>query len=176
MKVYIGIDNGVTGTIGIIDAQGIAHQIDMPVKKFLNYQKTSVKHINRIDHAVLKSIINNFISGILQDNIICVVEIPMVNPQRFEATTSALRALEAVLIVLEQLNISLYSYIDSKSWQKKFLPYIKVQDKKEFPSKLKLVSKETGKRMYPNIKWDNFKDADGILLATYAKYLDIGTA
>ena len=90
----------------------------------------------------------------------------MVNPQRFEATTSALRALEATLIVLESLRIG-YEYCDSKGWQKKFLPFISVKDKKEYPAKLKQVSLEVGQRMYPDINWDGFKDADGILIARY---------
>ena len=69
------------------------------------------------------------------------IERPMVNPKRFEATVSALRALEATLIVLESLNIG-KEYCDSKGWQKALLPYISVKDKKQYPAKLKEVSLE----------------------------------
>ena len=47
----------------------------------------------------------------------CLLERPMVNPTRFQATASALRALEATLNVVELLKFS-YSYCDSKEWQK----------------------------------------------------------
>jgi len=44
----------------------------------------------------------------------------MVDPHRFVATASALRALEATLIVIEMLNLE-YTYIDSKEWQCEFI-------------------------------------------------------
>lgn len=47
--IFIGIDNGVSGSIGIIDEEGKAHLFPTPTKSDLNYQKTKVKHITRID-------------------------------------------------------------------------------------------------------------------------------
>lgn len=49
------------------------------------------------------------------------LERPMVNPGRFVATGSALRALEATVIVLEQLRLQ-PPYIDSNEGQKALLP------------------------------------------------------
>lgn len=168
--IYIGIDNGVSGSVGIIDERNKAYLYHTPVKKSLNYQKTKVKHITRIAAGAFRSLLTEFVSDSTSIGVLkpakAIIERPMVNPQRFEATTSALRALEATLIVLESLGIG-YEYCDSKGWQKKFLPYISVKDKKEYPAKLKQVSLEVGQRMYPDINWDGFKDGDGILIARY---------
>ena len=180
--IFIGIDNGVSGSIGIIDEEGKAHLFPTPTKSDLNYQKTKVKHITRVDVAALRTLLKRFVYKAepgIDPNIKlpakALVERPMVNPNRFDATTSALRALEATLIVLESLGIG-YEYCDSKAWQKKLLPYITVADKKEYPVKLKKVSLEVGQRMYPELEWDKFKDADGILIARYLMEVHNGTA
>jgi len=173
--IYCGIDNGVSGQIGIIDEQGNGHLFPTPTKSALNYQKTKVKHITRIDVQAFRELLQPFLylPGLQHtpSNKVLVkvaIERPMVNPLRFEATTSALRALEATLIVLESLGLG-YEFMDSKDWQKKQLPYISVADKKEYPAKLKQVSKEVGMRLYPNIGWDKFKDGDGVLIAKQLK-------
>lgn len=154
MKNYLGIDNGVTGSIGIIlDNQYFYFKT--PVKKELSYTKTK-QWLNRIDFDILKkdlSILNIHLA---------VIERPMVNPGRFKATMSAMRALEATQIILEQLKIP-YQWIDSKEWQKAMLPA--GLEKEE----LKEASLQIGKRLFPNIKWDEFDDADGILIAEYAR-------
>jgi hypothetical protein len=176
--VYYGIDNGITGAIGVIDEDRMGYLYAMPTKSTLNYQKTKVKHITRIDVKAFRDILRQYLfeydekgTPIKQKPAKALIERPMVNPQRFEATTSALRALEATLIVLESLKIG-FDYVDSKAWQKEYLPYISVADKKDYPAKLKEVSKEVGIRKYPNIDWDDFKDADGILIAEYCKYIN----
>ena len=116
----MGIDNGVSGTIGILDEEGQAYLYHTPVKSDLNYQKTKVKHITRIDVNALRALLKKFLykDGIgdplsTKMSMKAAIERPMVNPMRFEATTSALRALEATLIVLESLGIG-YQYMDSK--------------------------------------------------------------
>ena len=178
--VFIGIDNGVSGSIGCIDESGAAHLFATPVKSSLNYQKTKVKHITRIDVQAFRKLLSqlrykNGTGGRLTTEMSCkaLIERPMVNPQRFDATTSALRALEATLIVLESLGIG-YEYCDSKSWQKMLLPYISVADKKDYPAKLKQISLEVGQRMFPNIDWAGRKDADGILICEYLRRINSG--
>lgn len=179
--IFIGVDNGVSGSAGILDEQGKAFLYPTPTKQSLNYQKTKVKHITRIDVGAFRKLLSQFrykngVGGSLTTEMSCkaLLERPMINPQRFEATTSALRALEATLIVLESLGIG-YEYCDSKSWQKKYLPFISVADKKDYPAKLKQVSLEVGMRMYPEIDWTGRKDADGILIAKYLKETTNGT-
>jgi hypothetical protein len=174
-RIFVGIDNGVSGTIGVIviypQTKKKVYYYNMPIKSCLNYQKTKVKHITRIDTMTLSDIFKNLLECGTIEKVL--IERPMVNPQRFDATTSALRALEATLVVLESFGIA-YDYLDSKQWQSVMLPYISVQDKKDYPSKLKEVSKEVGMRLFPNLAWDDFKDADGLLIAEYCKRKEIG--
>lgn len=156
-KVYIGVDNGVTGSIGILapDVQEFYHT---PTKSELSYTKEA-KHITRIDSVKLLELLKRYNTG----NMLLLIERPMVNPGRFTATLSAMRALEATLIVIELLSIP-YRYIDSKEWQKAMLPSgIKGSDE------LKKASKDIGCRLFPEFK-DLYKsDADGILIAEYAR-------
>jgi len=154
LKNYLGIDNGVTGSIGII-LDNEYNFFKTPIKKELSYTK-SKQWLNRIDFNKLQKDLSIY-------NIhLAVIERAMVNPGRFKATMSAMRALEATQIVLEQLKIP-YQWIDSKEWQKAMLPA--GLEKEE----LKEASLQIGKRLFPNIKWEDFDDADGILIARYAQ-------
>lgn len=191
MAVFIGIDNGSSATIGIIDEKGIGHLFPIPTKSMLNYQKTKVRHITRIDVKALRTLLEPFIHeegwkpypfGTYASQALVIekkpivkvaIERPMINALRFQASISGARSLEAVLIVLESLGLG-YEFMDSKDWQKKQLPYISVKDKKEYPAKLKQVSKEVGMRLYPNIDWSKFKDADGLLICRQLQQNNIG--
>jgi hypothetical protein len=159
-KTYISIDNGVTGSIGILHSDGGVSFILTPVKLVTNYQKKK-KNINRVDFKRLKSTLESYI---LEPTIV-ILERPMVNPGRFEATASALRALEATLICLEEIGFP-YMFIDSKEWQKKMLPEgIKgsVEQKK--------ASMDIGIRLFPQFEKmiRQHKDADGLLIAEWAR-------
>ena len=154
--IYIGIDNGVTGSIGIVnDEYKEFHH--MPIKRELSYTKEK-QFINRIDCDALQEILHKFhlLVGMVA------IERPMVNPTRFKATQSALRALEAVLIVVEMLEMP-YRYIDSKEWQKVLLPQGLKGDE------LKKASLDIGKRLFPQFAVRYKKDADGILIAEYIR-------
>ena len=158
-KTYIGIDNGVSGSIGIIPSSGVgARLINTPTFSVFNYTKEARK-ITRVDTVSLIS----FLSRDVLESPFAIIERPMVNPARFQATQSALRALEATLIVLEGLNIP-YQFMDSKEWQKSILPRgIKGSDV------LKAASLDIGKRLFPQFAKQFKKDADGILIAEYAR-------
>lgn len=164
-KIYIGIDNGVSGSIGIITPDQ-NYFFETPTITQQNYTKKK-RNISRIDTILLCDAIVNCSKDIIinPDNCFALLERPMVNPGRFQATTSALRALEATLILIEQLKLP-YSYIDSKEWQKVLLPKgIKGSDE------LKKASVDIGCRTFPQhsqlIK--KHKDADGILIAEYCR-------
>jgi len=154
-KTFIGIDNGVSGSIGIISEDKIS-LFAMPVKKCLDYVKKE-RYLNRIDVNKLESLLAEY----KPEETIVGIERPMVNPMRFRASVSALRALEATLIVLEKLKLPLL-YIDSKRWQKELFGKTKVKD-------LKLMSLEISRRLFPMVNYDGFKDADGLLIAEYLK-------
>lgn len=150
-KIYIGIDNGTSGSIGIV---GINEPIYLhtPIIEQLSYTKEK-KFIHRIHGNVLRSLLKEYELC----NVLVVLERPMINPTRFNASLSAIRCLEATLIILEELHFP-YKYIDSKFWQKEMLPDGLRKEE------LKKASLDIGKRIFPNINFKGFKDADGILI------------
>lgn len=161
--IYIGIDNGVTGTIGALfdkSLGGDAKFCVMPVKTEQSYTKKK-QSITRIDHIKLY----NNLYYYKEFNPMILIERPMVNPGRFKATVSALRALEVTIVVIENLGLR-YQYIDSKEWQKVMLP----KGIKGTPE-LKKASLDIGCRLFPQhtelIK--KHKDADGLLIAEYSR-------
>lgn len=161
-KIYIGIDNGVSGSIGWVDKFGVETGFCLaPIFKTLNYQKNA-KNINRINFKELNNLIRR-ISKIDNSVLFAVIERPMVNPGRFQASASALRAFEATLNVLEWRGVA-YCFIDSKEWQKLMLP-----KGVKGSALLKSVSLQIGQRLFPQFT-DLYKgDADGILIAEWAR-------
>ena len=157
-KYFIGIDNGVSGSIAILDKNELLVLFKTPVIKSLDYTK-SKRFINRLDANKLDLIL----SELTGNQVVCYIERPMVNPTRFRATLSALRCLESTLIVLELLKFP-YCYIDSKQWQKELLPTNLGKDE------LKLAAEQVAKRLFPTYMEDfGVKDADGLLIAEFAR-------
>lgn len=159
-KLYIGIDNGVSGTIGVVGDK--THFFTTPVKSVLKYTKKKA-NVTRIDHEKLTDVLLEIVDGYDIDDVIVALERPMVNPKRFTATSSALRAWEATLIIVERLGLP-YFYIDSKEWQKVMLP----KGIKGAPE-LKRASRDVGDRLFPAYKEMNHEDRDGILIAEYVR-------
>lgn len=162
MSVAIGIDNGVSGAITVITDDGI-YYTKTPTISQQNYTKKK-GNISRVDFNRLYEFLKPFISDSKRGLVMCLIERPMVNPGRFQATVSALRALECTLNVIELLNIP-YAYIDSKEWQKKFLPQgIKGDEVKKY-------SMDIGKRFFPQFTFEieKQKDADSFLIAKYCQ-------
>lgn len=160
-KVFIGIDNGVSGTIGVISDKGNKF-IKTPVFSTLKYTKKKA-NITRVNHKELYKFLQDVISSYDISEVICGLERPMVNPTRFNASASALRAFESTLIVLENLDIP-YFYIDSKEWQKNLLPKgIKGN------VQLKRASLSVGNRLFPEFKNFKHSDRDGILIAEHIR-------
>lgn len=155
-KTYIGIDNGVTGTIGVI-SKGYDFLHKTPVKKEQSFTKAK-QNITRIDYKLLSIMIDLYSS-----DSIAIIEQPMINPNKFKASLSAVRALEATLICLESHKIP-HMYICAKQWQKELLP--KGLKAKE----LKKASRDIGCRLFPNqTEFICKHDADALLIAEYAR-------
>lgn len=156
VKTYIGIDNGVSGTIGIIPADGEPIFIKTPVQKVQDYTKAK-KMISRVSVGELLELLEPYC-----DNCLLAMERPMVNPTRFASSVSAVRCHEAELTIIEALNIP-YMFIDSKEWQKALLPKgIEGDEQKKF-------SLEIGNRLFPQFKDVKHPDRDGILIAEYIR-------
>jgi len=160
-KLYIGIDNGVTGTIASIYNNYVKF-LKTPVKSEQNYTKKK-GNISRIEFNILNAWFES-LSYFHASSVFCLIERPMVNPGRFAASISALRSLEATLILIENHKIP-FQYIDSKEWQRVMLPK---GSKKE---QLKIDSKNIGIRLFPNFadKIRKHKDADGLLITEYCR-------
>lgn len=152
-RIIIGIDNGVTGAVAIISQKEVIYN-PMPVRKCLDYTKKK-NWLNRVDGIKLKQILLK----VKAEDTLALIERPMVNPSRWKATMSAIRCLEAVLIILEDMKIP-YQFIDSKEWQRKMLPQGLRKEE------LKKGSMEVAKRLFPAVE---FKDGDALLIAEYGR-------
>ena len=160
-KLFIGIDNGTTGTVAFIYDEGPSFFIETPIKIEQSYTKTK-QIISRIDYIPFYEYLLTRSAGC--QVIHALIERPGINPTRWKTSMSAMRALEATLIAVECLNFP-HSYIDSKEWQKALLPA--GLEKEE----LKKASVDIGCRLFPQHKEliIKHKDADGLLIAEYCR-------
>ena len=156
----IGLDNGSSANgIAIFGPNQFVRYEKLPIKNELSYTKEE-HYITRIDSPKLENLLTSLK---LPNTTLVVLERPMINPMRFRASISAVRCLEAELIIIEKFGFSL-EYIDSKQWQKVLLPNI------EGSIELKKASLELGKKLFPNLKLK--KDADSLLIGYYAMNRD----
>lgn len=165
---YIGIDNGVTGSVALVTERisGSLGETDnrlepIPTRRELSYTKKK-QHITRVDFPALVALFKELNSF---DSPMVIIERPFVNPTGIKATVSAVRCLEAVLIAVESMGWP-YQYVDSKQWQREMLP----SGLKGTPQ-LKAASLDIGKRLFPalSVEIDKQKDADGLLIAEWAR-------
>lgn len=161
-KTYVGIDNGATGSIGIIRSDiGKVRFGPTPYKTEQSYTKKE-QNVSRVDVVRLTEFLIESCALEINPNVMVIIERPYVNPQGFKATMSAMRALEATLIVLEKLGLA-FQYIDSKEWQTQLLP-----EGTKGPAALKKASLQIGTRLFPQVE-SKHKDRDGLLIAEYAR-------
>lgn len=159
--IYIGIDNGTSGSIAILDGLNDAVFLPTPTISEQSYTKAK-KIITRVDSLRLMAILKPYTGAMV------ILERPMINPGRFAASMSAMRALEATLIVIESLGLA-RMYVDSKQWQKELLP------KGVTGPELKKASVDIGCRLFPSLAEAIRKhgDADGLLIAEYWRRYDL---
>lgn len=156
----IAIDNGTSGTIGILTgASGPATFCKMPSKEALHYSKKGNTH-RRIDVPQLVALLTPFH---VKHAARAFVERPFTaGPMFVNSMLLAARAFEATCIALEQVGIG-YEVVDSRTWQKTMLPGVTGS------AALKKASLLRGSQMYPEyakvIKTHG--DADGLLMAHY---------
>lgn len=160
MKTIVGIDNGPSGSIGIIGVadEGVFFGM-MPTRESLHYGKRGTKS-SRLDRQALTSILMR-----LPEDAMVFVERPFTG-QFVKTAISAARFYEATIICLEDLSLG-YQTIDSKEWQRHVLGDVKGS------AELKKASKLRGIEMYPKFA-DRIKDhgdADGLLIAHHFFYV-----
>ena len=161
-KIFGGIDNGVTGSIGIIRPD-LSIFVRTPTKFEQNYTKAK-GNVTRVDAVKLHDFLSEWIDESERSQTMFLFERPLTGGFGAKALNSAMRSLEATLCVLEVMKIP-FEYIDSKEWQGALLPYgTKGED-------LKKKSLDIGCRLFPHFKEIicKQKDADGILIAEYCR-------
>ena len=167
-KLYIGVDNGTSGTVGFMPTslESWPDMIETPIKMEQSYTKKA-QTISRVDHDRLWDILNTALleNRVQPSDCLAILERPLINPMMFKTTVSAARSLEATVIILECLKIP-FMYMDSKEWQKELLP----EGIKTSPARKK-ASMDIGLRLFPALEKiiRKHKDADGILIAEWAK-------
>lgn len=177
-KLYIGIDNGTTGTIGWVGEGVHPTIIETPVRVEQSYTKSS-KKTTRIDHERLTALFKELIGEHDPSEVLVVMERPFTgsftkgrnakdkNGDRggFVANISAARAFEVTLVLVEQAKLP-HEIVDSKQWQKVLLPNgVTGSDAR------KAASKDIGLRLFPDQEKviNKHKDADGLLIAEWAR-------
>ena len=157
----VSLDNGVSSNgVALFGPDNLVKCEKLPIRSEINYQKDE-HHITRLDAPAFRKLIAGW--NLPKDTTVSVLERPMINPARFKASISAVRCLEAELIVLEEFGFEI-EYIDSKNWQHVLLPGIEGADK------LKPASLELGKKLFPQFKLK--KDADFLMIGYYFKNKD----
>jgi hypothetical protein len=154
--IAIGIDNGTTGSVGVIGAPGGPDFFPVPTKEFLHYTKSG-KMVKRICTGTIETDFDD----IDVNNCFAYIERPFTgSPMMIQSSLMAARAHEAVMIALERLGIG-YVTIDSKEWQAALLPGVKGSPN------LKKASKLKGIQLYPHLATyiNQHGDADGLLIA-----------
>lgn len=164
IQIFGGIDNGITGSVGIVDVLGETSFFLTPTKSEQNYTKEK-QNVTRVDSVKLHDLLSSQIPVALRSSSMFLFERPLTGGFGFKALNSAMRSLEATLNVLEILRIP-FGYIDSKEWQRILLP----TGTKE-TAELKKASMDIGIRRFPQYKEliQKHKDADGLLIAEYCR-------
>lgn len=155
-RAFVGVDNGISGSIGIIYSDGTYEFFKSPVIKQQDYTKKK-KLISRIVPNKFADILDKVGPGSM-----VFIERPMINSTRFNASMSAIRAYEMTITILDTLGLP-YETVDSKDWQKALLPQGVSGDE------LKKASFDVGNRLFPNFKEVKHPDRDGMLIALHCK-------
>jgi hypothetical protein len=176
-KLYIGIDNGVSGALGFVYPDG-ADLRRTPTISEIDYNQKKGKHITRLDFLNFKKLMEDKTCWSPQGspaaspyNPVVVMEYPFKNPMGIDATVSGFRCFEAQLIVLELLEIPRH-FITSQTWQKVLLPEMSKTLKGPARKRaLKAASADVGCRLFPHLAdaIKKQKDADALLIAEWAR-------
>lgn len=180
-KIYLGIDNGPSGSIGIVpNGLGPSPQfLKTPVTKQQDYT-IKVKNINRLNAKEFFKILEDLKKhGV---DLMAILEKPFINAKMFNTSVIAARCFEAQLCILESLEIP-YQFISAQQWQKPLLPHVPLKKKDgetskekqvrvaENRRKIKKTSVDIGIRLFPTLNdaIEKQGDADGLLIAEYAR-------
>jgi hypothetical protein len=162
--VFIGIDNGPSGSIGIqvYNVKGMkVEEVFMKTPTYMRQDYTKKKkRLSQIDFKVLRPLLKQY----RHDNVHAVMERPLVNPGRWVASCVGLRVHQQWLDLFDFYHLPEPASIDSKEWQKVLLP------KGTTGEELKTRSKEIGHRLFPKACRDvKHGDCDGMLICEFLR-------
>lgn len=158
MKYYVGIDNGVTGTIAVVDSEGTLHHwCRTPVTRTASFYKKNA-YINRIHRTGLRKLLEPF----KDKNVKVLMEYPSINPTRFASSISAAASFEATWGVIEDMGLPV-EFIPAIQWQKALLPG------KTGSFDTKKASTDLARRLFPRLRIPPTSDGDALLLCEYAR-------
>lgn len=161
-KIYIGIDNGTSGTISVLGEDIEPIFMKVPIKVEQNYTK-SKQDVTRLDAKAFRELLEVYNTN----DVTIIMERPMINPTLFKASISAARCFEAELVVIELLQLR-HMYVDSKDWQRLLLP-----KGTKGTNELKKASLDIGNRLFPQFEEHKHKDRDSLLMAEYGRRLNL---
>ena len=157
-KTYVGIDNGSTGTIGMISNDSVKF-IETPTKEWLHYGKKGGL-IKRLDRPAFRALFE----GMNPIETVVRIERPFTGaPMMINAMLHAHRFFESTICCLEDLGFG-YEVVDSGTWQKPTLGEVKGS------KELKKASMLRGQQLFPQFTalMKRHGDADGLLIAFHA--------
>lgn len=167
-KTFIGIDNGVTGSIGRVSRGYDSEPVYVPTPT-----KRDIRGGRKIDWYNLEEVIFNLLQPVRGGDVWFILERPFKNPGMFSTSIKAecahcntVQAIEAVTDKYGNLFSKMYiTTIKPKDWQNELL------GKNLTSAQLKERSKELGISLFPELKnaITKQKDADGLLIAYHAK-------
>lgn len=169
--ITVGIDNGTSGSIGIIGiiGPGRCDFFKVPTQEYLHYGQRGTISL-RLDRAALAVLLAPAVCPGLDgswcgsNNVRVFIERPL-SGKFINAVVPAHRTFEATIIVMEDLGLG-YTVIDSREWQKPMLGAVSGS------AELKKASKLRGIQLYPQHRdaITKHKDADGLLMAHHFHY------
>lgn len=175
-KLYLGIDNGSTGSYTFLNGNGeLLCFKPVPTFKLKKWTTSSKQgHITVIDIESLKRELELIIKDKNIDEIVCNIERPAVGFSGWSIWTSlsGVVAWVSVQYVLISLGIK-YNTIDSKQWQKLLIPQAlgkkdsKKKKRGERNKYLKIESDKLARELFPDITLKNSGDGDSINIAYY---------
>ena len=166
-RTYIGVDNGTTGTIGIIPVLNgyrmdeVIQFFKTPIIKQQSYTKKK-QNITRLDWRGLGALLKPF----HDKNPYVILEVPF-NGTMLKTIKSSHRFCEATEILLEMLKYP-YRFINSREWQKEILQR---PGKQPLAAEWKILSTQLGEQEFPQFRnaKPKFPDFDGIWIAEWAR-------
>lgn len=142
MKLYLGIDNSLSGALCLISGSQIVAMTTMPVKEYVPPKK-GAKTTREIDIVAVWQWIYD-VTGHALDNVVAMIEKPT-NAKTYRAAEAMAGSFHALRAMCELKNLQ-WQRITPQSWQKIMLPGCKKGDTK--PAALKVA-----KKLWPKENW-----------------------